>query len=451
MARFLIATMPITGHVGPGIPIARTLVERGHEVRWYTGSRFQAKVEATGARYVPMQAAYDFDDLAINEAFPGRAALKDFAQLKFDLKRIFGDAALGQIEDLKVILQDYPADVILCDTGFAGARLLHDLGGPPWAAFGITALTISSRDTAPFGLGILPNAGPVGHVRNRALNWLLDNALFRDVNANFQRIRADLGLPPYKGGIYDSPISPFLYLQATIPEFEYPRSDLPPQVAFIGPFLPDAPATFTPPAWWDELLTSKRPVVHVTQGTSATDSDQLIVPTLQALAGEDVLVVATTGGKPVESVNLHPLPANVRLERFIPYHHLMPHVTAMVTNGGYGGVQTALAHGVPLVVAGSTEDKPEIANRVAWSGTGLNLKTKTPTPDQVRVAVRRVLTEPRFRRQARQMQTAIAHYDPATEAAQLLEQLAATKQPVAQRAPAAQSAARPQGKAATLA
>ena len=37
----------------------------------------------------------------------------------------------------------------------------------------------------------------------------------------------------------------------------------------------------------------------------------------------------------------------------------------MVTNGGYGGVQLALAHGVPLVVAGNTEEKGEIAARVA--------------------------------------------------------------------------------------
>jgi UDP:flavonoid glycosyltransferase YjiC (YdhE family) len=36
----------------------------------------------------------------------------------------------------------------------------------------------------------------------------------------------------------------------------------------------------------------------------------------------------------------------------------------MVTNGGYGGVQMALAHAVPLVVAGAKEDKPEVAGRV---------------------------------------------------------------------------------------
>ena len=40
----------------------------------------------------------------------------------------------------------------------------------------------------------------------------------------------------------------------------------------------------------------------------------------------------------------------------------------MVTNGGYGGVQQALANGVPLVVAGDSEDKPEVAARVAVVG-----------------------------------------------------------------------------------
>ena len=69
----------------------------------------------------------------------------------------------------------------------------------------------------------------------------------------------------------------------------------------------------------------------------------------------------------------------------------------MVTNGGYGGVQMALSQGVPLVVAGTTEDKPEVAARVAWSGAGINLKTAAPTPAQVRDAVRALLDDQRYR------------------------------------------------------
>ena len=73
----------------------------------------------------------------------------------------------------------------------------------------------------------------------------------------------------------------------------------------------------------------------------------------------------------------------MRLERFIPHDRLLPHVDVMVTNGGYGGVQQALANGVPLVVAGDSEDKPEVAARVHWSGTGVNLRTGRPSPAMV--------------------------------------------------------------------
>jgi MGT family glycosyltransferase len=429
LARFLLVTMPITGHVGPGLPIARKLVERGHDVRWYTGARFAERIEATGARHVPFRAAPDFDDLNIDEAYPGRAGRKEIQQFRWDLKHVFTDAAPGQVADLTEILADEPADVLVSDFSVVGVPLLHLKGGPPYAAFGITAYAVASRDTAPFGPGLPPNASAFGRIRNRAMQTLFDRVILRDVLSHYNDIRISLGVPTTRQGLFSQPVSPFLFLQPTVPSFEYPRSDLAPQVHFIGPFLPDAPASFTPPSWWDELEAG-RPVVHVTQGTSATDSDQLIVPTLQALADADVLVVAATGGKPVDTVKLDPLPANAHVEPFIPYHHLLGHVSVMVTNGGYGGVQAALAKGVPLVVAGASEDKPEIATRVAWSGAGINLKTKTPAPERVRAAVRQVLDESSFRERAGQLADEIAGYDAPTKAAELLERLAASGQPV---------------------
>ncbi|HEY9613231.1 glycosyltransferase [Allocoleopsis sp.] len=172
---------------------------------------------------------------------------------------------------------------------------------------------------------------------------------------------------------FDAVVSPYLYLQGTVPAFEYPRSDLPLQVHFVGSFLSTPPADFISPSWWSDLQGDK-PVVLVTQGTVATETDDLIVPTLQALADENVLVVATTGGQPTESIKLAQYPANARIESFIPYSHLLPHVDVMVTNGGYNGVQMALVNGVPLVVAGQTEDKPEVCARVEWSGVGINLQ-----------------------------------------------------------------------------
>jgi UDP:flavonoid glycosyltransferase YjiC (YdhE family) len=166
--------------------------------------------------------------------------------------------------------------------------------------------------------------------------------------------------------------------------------------------------------------------VHVTQGTVATDSIELVLPTIRALDGEAVLVVATTP----EPDRLGVLPSNVRAERIIPHACLLPHVDVMVTNGGYNGVKVALAYGVPLVAAGETEDKPEVCSRVAWTGVGINLKTGSPAPEQLRAAIKEVLHNPAYRQKAQYVQSDFARHDSPAEAVQLLERLVRTQKPV---------------------
>jgi len=134
-------------------------------------------------------------------------------------------------------------------------------------------------------------------------------------------------------------------------------------------------------------------------------------------------VVATTGGPDPEPLRAA-LPTNVRMERFIPHDRLLPHVDVMVTNGGYGGVQQALAHGVPLVVAGDSEDKPEVAARVRWSGAGIDLRTGRPSPGRVAEAVRRVVTRPAYAARARALQAEIQRTRPLDTIAEVLLALA---------------------------
>ena len=128
-----------------------------------------------------------------------------------------------------------------------------------------------------------------------------------------------------------------------------------------------------------------------------------------ALAGEDVTVVVSTGGRPLSA--LPPLPANARAAAYLPYAVLLPRTSVLVTNGGYGGVQQAVGHGIPVVVAGQTEDKVEVSARVGWSGAGINLKTNRPTPEAVRLAVRSVLADPTFRARAQELAARFAHTD----------------------------------------
>lgn len=297
-----------------------------------------------------------------------------------------------------------------------------------WAVYGVSVLTTSSRDTAPFGLALKPDATPLGRLRNRILTKLVDRVIFGAANQHNARLRRRLNLPPLGKSIMDFTRDADLYLQGSVASFEYPRTDMPANLQFIGAPMPQAPADWIRPAWWHEL--DRHRVVLVTQGTINNDYDQLIRPAIRALADEGVLVIVTTGSKPPSAVGLdRPLPPNVIIEQFIPYAHLMPKVDLLVTNGGYGSIQIALSHGVPVVAIGKTEEKPEIANRVEWSGVGVGVKALIPTETQIRDAVQTVLTDMTYKARANAIRYEMSGLDAATRGADLLEQLAGVEEP----------------------
>jgi UDP:flavonoid glycosyltransferase YjiC (YdhE family) len=221
---------------------------------------------------------------------------------------------------------------------------------------------------------------------HRAVNRIL----FRDMACWLDDALAAVGAPSCPVALMDWPRLADRLLQLSVPGFEYPRGDLPPSVAFVGPVLPRAVRDFDPPPWWGEMRRA-RTVVHVTQGTLDNGNlDQLIGPTVEAFADDDgVVVVATVGRRAGQQITFA-IPSNAHVCEWIPYSALLPHVDVMVTNGGYGGVNHALSYGIPVVVAGESSDKAEVAARVAHTGVGINLRTAHPRARQIAAAVRSI-------------------------------------------------------------
>jgi MGT family glycosyltransferase len=422
MARLILATVPLTGHVQPMLLLAKALVARGHELRWYAASKFQPSIEATGARFIRRDRAVDWDDGDVEAAFPALRRKRGLARVKAQLREMFVTPLLDELRDLEALHAEWPADAILGDVAHLGAMALAEASGLPWIQLGISALMVPSEDTAPFGSALPPARSEADRKKNRFLYWLVHRVMFASTNRAYRDARAAAGLAP--GRSYFEVLSPDLYLQPTVPSFEYPRCDLPPQVRFIGPLVPRDVAPGALPAWWQDAVEAHArgtPIVLVTQGTLATDPRELIAPTLRALVDAPMLVIATTRATPAE-LGFACLPANVRVASYVPYQALLPMASAMITNGGYGGVQMALAHGLPLVVAGGSEEKPEIAARVAWCGAGLDLRTGRPRSTRIAAAVRRVLDQPGFRARAGAIAADMRAHDAATEGAALIEE-----------------------------
>jgi UDP:flavonoid glycosyltransferase YjiC (YdhE family) len=131
---------------------------------------------------------------------------------------------------------------------------------------------------------------------------------------------AELGLPNLPASFTASRVLlADAYVQPSVPEFEYDFGP-PPASLHYGGALPPPPLTNMPkPDWWNNLDGSRR-IVVVTQGTVANyDFGQLLEPTLEALADrDDILVLATTGGRPIEAVR-STIPKNARIADFLPF------------------------------------------------------------------------------------------------------------------------------------
>jgi UDP:flavonoid glycosyltransferase YjiC (YdhE family) len=421
MAKILVASMPFAGHVSPMSAIAAELAGRGHDVIAYTGAKYHERFTSVGATWLPWTKATDYDDADLAATFPKIGDGRGLRGVQANADYILFGTAAGQISD---IMAAGPFDLLVTDQVAFGGAIAGQALGIPWVTVAVTPLSMTSAYLPPLGMPWLPATGPVSRVRDTVLRGLTSIVYRRIVDPRLNSLRADVGLGPVEPGrLFDGIYSPDLVLaQGVADDLEYPRPDLPSHVHFVGRLAPASAAGAAPslPPWWPDLAAATK-VVHITQGTLDVDPKHLIEPSIAALAADDVLVVCTTGG--ADPSVLGSLPANVRAAAFLPHDQLLPAVEVMVTNGGWGGVLAALQAGTPLVVAGASLDKPEVARRVAWSGAGIDLRTGSPKPARIARAVHDVLTEPRFRTRAAELAAAITAAGGAGEAGDLVEDL----------------------------
>lgn len=412
--KIIIASTPIAGHLNPMLGLARTLVEDGHECVVYTGTTLLDRVTAVGAGFEPLPPEVDFDLRDVDRCFPARRGLVGADLVLHDFGKVFLRSMAPQYRGLVSLLERFPADMIVAEHLFYGVvpLLLDDARErPPVICCGISYLALDRDDGLPHGMGLPFTTDTATQAQYREEFVPLASAVIEPLQALYDAELTKLGIVPDGSTFSVTATHADTFLQGGVPELEYPRSNLPGHLRFVGSW-PSTPSATAIPEWAGDLY--GRRVVLVTQGTVANaDLEQLILPTIRALADrDDVLVVATTGGRDAAAL-AEALPANARIAAYLPFGWLMPKVDVLVTNGGYGTVNQALAAGVPMVVAGTTEDKLEIAARVAWSGAGVNLKSDTPGEAALRVAIDTLLAVPAYRRTARQIAASFARFDPA--------------------------------------
>jgi UDP:flavonoid glycosyltransferase YjiC (YdhE family) len=430
--KILLASIPATGHFNPILVAARILKEAGHETAIYTSLVFRDKIEKAEVRFFPLpedadEGVRDF----IASFFEKHKVTPGPEELVKAYTGVFIDPMISQFRGLQAILKEFCPDVVIHETSFAGVipMLLGPRSERPASVYlGITALPLERADGAPSGPGLLPSEDPEKRKEYAEIARNINELKHLPMRSAADKLLADIGLPSLPASLFASEaMLADLILQPCTPLFEFPLRESEEKLHFIGALLPSGAGDV--PAQIKEAKKAGRKIVLVSQGTIANnDLGKLLAPTILALGErEDFLILATTGGKPIENIPCTLTP-NTIASQYLNFGQILPEVDVLVAFGSYGTVTQTLSFGVPMVVAGMGEDKPEVGARVTWTGTGIYLATDTPTPEQVRDAVDQILAKPEYRACAQELAQEFASYDSAKRLTELVEAAVAERE-----------------------
>ncbi|CAA9282636.1 MAG: Putative glycosyltransferase [uncultured Chloroflexi bacterium] len=394
--RILFATIAADGHVNPLTGLAMHLKAAGHDVRWYTGRSYATRLERLGIPHVPYQRATEVNSENIAELFPERARLRGPALIRFDAEHIFIGNVEQHFEDVRDVDATWPFDALVCDAAFYAARLIKEKLGKRVCSIGVAPSLEIDKDVPPAFSGLRPAGTGVGRLLHRCMGAAMDWLVMGPSKASYNRILVAHGLAPIEWSLFDEPYrSPDVVFQSGVPSLDYPRKAANPKVRFVGALLPyraQAPAAFP---YADRLGEAQR-VILISQGTvDNRDPKKLIVPALDALVDSGALLVVGTGHANTEQLRRAYPQANVVVEDYVDFAAVLDRADLFICNGGYGSVLLSLSKGVPEYV-----------------GVGINLRSENPSPERIRRAADRVLSEPSWKARAMQLREELSRYRP---------------------------------------
>ena len=323
------------------LPLARALIETGHEVAFASGEPVAGEAEAEGFTAFRIGPAMDTVGPSARRVRHIAASLPPAQVRPFVFTELFVRVELEpRLSDLFEIVEQWTPHVVVHDVAEFAAPLVATSAGIPYVEH---------------------SYGPA-----------IQNDVIRaagDATAPFWKSH---GLAPHPlGGFYR-----YLYLDVCPPSLQVHEA-VPGVVQGIRTVETRSPETPVP--WLDALR--DLPIVYITMGTVYNRNLAVFQALLDGLRDEPLNIVVTVG-KQNDPEMLGRQPSNVHVHQYIPQELLLPYCAAVVTHGGAGSTLGALAFGLPLLVVPQGADQFYNADRVVAAGAAAQLMPIAWPPPQ---------------------------------------------------------------------
>ncbi len=385
MSKIVFFSIPAQGHTNPTIPVVADLVNRGHQVWYYSFLKFQEKIEGAGATFI---ACDEFLPL-LSQKELDRTVGKDFAALI----EMVADTTIALDEKVCKGLRTIQPDCIVSDSLCFWGKLFAKKLEIPYicstTSFAFNEYTAKLMKHSFMELWRMV----LGMPRINKKIQLLKNHGYEV--RNFVSIVQN-----------DNKTDTIVY---TSKEFQPMADTFSKRYAFVGPSI-----RHSPPVQNDK---KDRKVVYISLGTVLNQNRDFYQNYIKAFANTDYDVVMSVGEKTKIS-SLGSIPGNFTVKNSVDQISILQIADVFITHCGMNSANESLYFGVPMVLFPQHSEQRMVADRVVELGIGLKLKWNKPK--YLATAVAEVLENRTYYENAQRLSETFRKTGGAVEAADVI-------------------------------
>ncbi|MBT2216687.1 glucosyltransferase [Virgibacillus dakarensis] len=385
MSKFVFFSIPAHGHTNPTIPVVTELVNRGHQVWYYSFLEFQEKIEDAGAVFIACDAFLP----KLSQKELDRKAGKDFAALI----EMVVDTTIALDEKVCKELGEIRPDCIISDSLcfwgklFAKKLRIPYISSTTTFAFNQYTAKLMKRSFMELWKMI------VGMPRiNKKIQLLKDHGY--EVK-NFVSIVQN-----------DNETDTIVF---TSKEFQPMANTFSDRYAFVGPSIRNFPPV--------QNNKRDRKILYISLGTVLNQNEDFYQNCIKAFANTNYDVLMSVGEK-TEISALDSIPGNFTVKNSVDQISVLQTADLFITHCGMNSVNESLYFGVPMVLFPQHSEQRIIADRVAIMGAGLKLKGKKPK--YLVSTAAEVLANRTYKKNAQKLSETFQNAGGATEAANVI-------------------------------
>ena len=343
MSKIVFFCIPAHGHTNPTLGVVRELVDRGHQVLYYSYNVMREKIEATGATFVSC------DDYDMEQKLSPKDAVRVGKDLAFSTK-ILVDTTLALDDNVCADMEKLKPDCIVADSMAVWGKAVALKLGIPF---------VSSTTTFAFNQHS-------AKIMKQSIGEMFKMIFsMPKISKDIKRLQ-DKGYP-IKSVLdiiqNDDNTHTVVY---TSPQFQPCSETFSDKYAFVGPSIRPASS---------QIEKTRDKLVYISMGTVNNDMLPLYKQCIAAFADTDYQVILSVGNL-VSLEEFCKLPENIMVFPSVDQIAVLQKADVFISHCGMNSVNESLYFQVPLIMLPQTSEQGGVATRVEQLGAGVKLQKK---------------------------------------------------------------------------